>query len=294
VARLASSSLHTPLIETEIFLSSGQKQIEFVNRVRKDKVFTKEGVYFAFPFAMDSPRFRYSTQNGFVDPAQDLLPGAGREWFSTQQWVAVDQDRLTAALVPVDAPLLTFGDIARGTWPKQFGRRKGVVFSYLMNNYTPEGYLAGQGGEFTFRYLLSSGPNLDPERLSKLGWEAMTPLEVNEIRPNDKPVFVPRALNEHQAGFLQVDQANVLLVTWKLAEDRRGSILRFIETSGKAATVSASTPLLNIDQAWSCDAVEDNQHRLSAAGHQFSFEVKPFGIVTVRLVASPTAIPVER
>jgi alpha-mannosidase len=189
---------------------------------------------------------------------------------------------------------LTFGDIARGTWPKQFGRRKGVVFSYLMNNYTPEGYLAGQGGEFTFRYLLSSGPNLEPERLSKLGWEAMTPLEVNEIRPNDKPVFVPRPLNEHQAGFLQMDQPNVLLVTWKLAEDRQGSILRFIETSGKAATVAASTPLLNIDQAWLCDAVEDNQHRLSAAGHQFTFEVKPFSIVTVRLVASPTHSPVER
>jgi hypothetical protein len=143
VARLASSSsnLNTPLIETEIFLPSNEKRIEFVNRVRKDKVFTKEGAYFAFPFGVDNARFRYSTQNEFVDPEKDLLPGAGREWFSAQQWVAVDQGGVTAALVPVDAPLLTLG--ARGSWPREFERRKGVVFSYVMNNYTPEGYLAG-------------------------------------------------------------------------------------------------------------------------------------------------------
>jgi len=282
VARLASSSLHTPLIETEIFLFSNNKRIEFINRVRKDKVFTKEAAYFAFPFAMDNPRFRYSTQNGYVDPAKDLLPGAGREWFSSQQWVALDQGGVTAALVPVDAPLLTLGDIARGSWPTEFGRRHGVVFSYVMNNYTPEGYLAGQGGDFSFHYVLSSGATLDPAGLSKLGWEAMSPLEVNEIRPNDKPVFVPRTLNADQASFLQVDHVNVVLVTWKLAEDRKGSILRFLETGGKATTVTVSSSLLKLEQAWSCNAVEDNQKPLPTTQHGFTLQIQPFGIATVR------------
>ena len=282
MARLASSSLHTPVIESELFLFSNEKRIEFVNRVRKDEVFTKEGVYFAFPFAMDDPRFRYATQTGFVDPAQDLLPGAGREWFSAQQWVAVDQGGFTMALVPIDAPLLTFGDIARGSWPKEFGRRKAVVFSYIMNNYTPEGYLAGQGGEFTFRYVLSSGMKLDPARLSQLGWEAMSPLEVNEIRPNDKPVFIPRTLNANQASFLHVDQPNVVLVTWKIAEDRKGSILRFIETGGKASTVRVWSTLLRLDQAWLCNAVEDNQRPLSTTQDGLVFQIQPFGIATIR------------
>jgi alpha-mannosidase len=75
-ARLESSGVNTPKIETEVILFSGQKKIEFINHVRKTEVYTKEGVYFAFPLAMNRPEFRYEIQNGFVNPAHDQLPGA--------------------------------------------------------------------------------------------------------------------------------------------------------------------------------------------------------------------------
>ena len=88
VAWLESSGVNTPQIESEIILPKDQKRIEIVNHVRKDKVYTKEGVYFAFPFAMQHPQFKYAIQNGYIDPAKDILPGGGREWFSVQQWVA--------------------------------------------------------------------------------------------------------------------------------------------------------------------------------------------------------------
>ena len=73
----------------------GQKKIEFINHVHKTEVYTKEAVYFAFPLAMDQPQFRYEIQNGFVNPAHDQMPGAGKEWFSVQHWVAADQDGVT-------------------------------------------------------------------------------------------------------------------------------------------------------------------------------------------------------
>lgn len=38
----------------------------------------KEAVYFAFPFAMTHPQFQYEIQNGVVDPAKDMYPGAAR------------------------------------------------------------------------------------------------------------------------------------------------------------------------------------------------------------------------
>ena len=63
---LESSGVNTPKIETEIILFNGQKKIEFINHVRKTEVYTKEGIYFAFPLAMDQPQFRYEIQNGFV------------------------------------------------------------------------------------------------------------------------------------------------------------------------------------------------------------------------------------
>ena len=92
-----------------------------------------------------------------ADIYRDQLPGAGKEWFSVQHWVAAEQDGVSAALVPVDAPLVCLGDIVRGTWPAKFTPRSGAIFSYVMNNYYFTNYAAGQGGDFNFRYVFTSG-----------------------------------------------------------------------------------------------------------------------------------------
>jgi len=287
VARIESSAINTPRVETEIVLFDGQKKIEFINHIRKTKVYSKEAAYFAFPLAMSAPRFRYETQNGFVDPGRDLLPGAGLEWFNVQHWVAAEQNGMTAVIVPVDAPMITLGDIARGRWPKEFGSRNGTVFSYIMSNYTPEGYPAGQGGDFTFRYVLSSASRFDPAEAGRLGWAAMSPFEIDEIRPNDKAVFVPRPLSAAQGSFFEMDQPDLALVTWKLAEDGNGTILRFLETGGQHASVRARVPRVEIKSAWRCNAVEDNQQPLEISAHELRFAVKPHEIATIRI--EPTA-----
>jgi hypothetical protein len=283
VARLESSGVNTPRIETEVILFNGQKKIEFINHVHKTEVYTKEAVYFAFPFSMEHPQFRYEIQNGFVDPSRDQLPGAGKEWFSVQHWVAAEQGGVTAALAPVDASLVALGDIVRGTWPEEFGQRPGTIFSYVMNNYWDTNYAAGQGGDFTFRYVLTSGNNLAPAYLSRLGREEMSPLEVDQITSQDKAIDTPRPLVSTQASFLDVRQPDVVLETWKIAEDGEGTILRFLELAGKESTVDVQTPLLEVKSAWMNDALERNQGPLSVSSHGFRFSVKPFQIVTVRL-----------
>jgi hypothetical protein len=283
VAILESSSLNTPLVETEIRLFDGEEKIEFFNRIQKKQVYTKEAAYFAFPFAMGNPEIRYETQNGFVNVRRDLLPGAGREWFNVQHWMAAEQDGVVTTLVPADAPMMTFGDIARGSWPATFGKRKGTVFSYIMSNYTPEGYPAGQGGSFTFRYVLSTSSRFSASQNSRLGWEAVTPLELDEIRPNDKASFVHRPLPSAADSFLGIDQKNVILLTWKLAEDGEGSILRLLETEGRPVTVNLSFPTLNLVLAWRCNAVEDNSQPLDLIHGNLRVSLKPFEILTIRV-----------
>ena len=283
VARLESSGVNTPRIETEVILFNGQKKIEFINHVHKTEVYTKEAVYFAFPFAMEHPQFRYEIQNGFVDPSRDQLPGAGKEWFLVQHWVVAEEGGVTAALVPVDASLVALGDIVRGTWPKEFGQRPGTIFSWVMNNYIDSNYPAGQGGDLTFRYVLTSGNNLQPAYLSRLGWEEMSPLEVDQITAEGKAINSPRPLDSAQSSFLRVDQPNVVLVTWKMAEEGDGTILRFVEVAGKETTVDVQTPLLHVESAWMSDALERKQGPLSVSPHGFRFSAKPFQIVTVRL-----------
>ena len=115
--------------------------------------------------------------------------------------VAAEQGGVTAALVPVDAPLVALGDIVRGTWPLEFGQRSGTIFSYVMDNYWDTNYAAGQGGDFTFRYVFASGNNLDPGYLSRLGREEMSPLEIDQITSQDKAINSPRPLDAFQASF---------------------------------------------------------------------------------------------
>ena len=285
VARMESTDTNTPKITSEVRLFEQEKKIELVEDVNKTEVDSKEAVYFAFPFAMDHPQFQYEIQNGVVDPAKDMYPGAGHEWFSVQHWVSAQQNGVSATVMPLDVPLVTLGDINRGAWPTQFGERTGTIFSYVMNNYWFTNYRAGQGGHFRFRYVVTSAPSTDPTELSRLGWEEMTPLEKDEVTSQDKAQNLPRPLDGKQDSFLQVNDANLLLDTWKPAEDGKGTILRFLDLGGATRTVTVEIPLFDLQQAWQTDAVERNEKPLSLVGSKgFEFTIHPHEIVTVRLI----------
>ena len=290
-ARMESSDLNTPRIQTDVLLFDHQKKIEFINRVEKTTVLTKEGVYFAFPFAMSHPDFRYEIQNGVVDPARDMLPGAGLEWFSVQHWAAVAQDGVSAAVMPLDASMMTFGHIAHGTWPTRFGTRTGTLFSYVMNNYWDTNYRAAQGGEYTFRYVVTSSPATDAHRLSRLGWEEMTPLEIDQVTSQDKAVNLPRPLNGTAGQFIRIGNKDVLLEAWKVAEDGHGTVLRLLNLSDQPQPVKVTTPLLRMQSVWSCNAMEVNQKNLPVADNGFSLTLGPHQIATVRVEGTPVLAP---
>lgn len=285
VARMESTDTNTPKVVSEIRLFDQEKKIEFVEDVNKKEVDSKEAVYFAFPFAMDKPQFQYEIQNGVVDPAKNMYPGAGHEWFSVQHWVSVQQDGVSATVMPLDVALVTLGDINRGAWPKQFGDRPGTIFSYAMNNYWDTNYRAGQGGHFRFRYVVTSASSTDAAALSHMGWEETTPLEKDEVTSQDKALNRTRALDGKQGSFLHIGDKDLLLDTWKPAEDGKGTILRFLDLGGTVRTVTVQTPLLQLQQAWQTDAVERNQTSLSLTGtNGFQFTVHPHEIVTVRVI----------
>lgn len=294
-ALMESSAENTPTIRTEVRLFNDAKKIELIEDVDKKPELKKEAVYFAFPFAIAHPRFEYEIQNGVVDPAKDMYPGAGREWFSVQHWVAVQGDGVSATVMPLDASLVTLGDINRGAWPTEFGERPAVICSYVMNNYWHTNYLAEQGGHFRFRYIITSATHTDAPALSRMGWEEATPLEEDQITSQDKALNLPRPLNGDEGSFLTVSDPDVLVDTWKPAEDGQGTILRLIDLGGTARTVAVSTPLLAIEKVTLTDAVERDIQPITPDGpHSFRVAVRPHGIVTVRIVGKPLLhAPVE-
>ncbi len=281
--KLHSSDVNTPAIDLEIRLYDDQKRIDFDYSLQKSYTTAKEGVYFAFPTAVQSPQFAYSTQQGWVDPAHDLLKGASLEWFNIQKWMAVHDSSVTVGIVPLDASLASFGDINRGLWPSEFTPKTSTLFSYAMNNYWHTNYRAGQGGTFTFRYVLTSAKDFDPPALSRLGWESMEAPVLDSVINQDKAGNPDEPLPAEGASFLEVNSPNVVLVTWKLAENGKGTILRLQETAGQSADVTVTLPRSKVQSAAICNSVEDHLHDLTVTNNQIHLTFQPHEVLTVQL-----------
>ncbi|HTX39163.1 MAG TPA: polysaccharide lyase family protein [Bryobacteraceae bacterium] len=280
--RYQVSGPHAPEIAVEVRLFDGQKKIEIVNRVKKEPVSDKEAVYFAFPFAAPDPQFEYEGQTGTVNPARDELAGGCREWYAAGHWARVSGGGVSAAVIPLDAPLVTFGDINRGLWPQKFEPRSSAIFSYALNNYWHTNFPRVQSGDFRFDYVLTSGSELNPAALSRLGREELTPLELGELTRNDK-VGIRGSLPDTAGSFLSLDGEGVEMETLKPAEDGDGYIVRLLETAGRAGKARLSAGLLPIDRAWLCDAAERNQREIAVQKEGLEVATPPYSIVSLRL-----------
>lgn len=280
---LRSSAEHTPSIETEIRLFDKTKRIDLVNTVEKEVVQAPEGVYFAFPFAAEHPVIRYEIQNAWVNPMQDQLPGANKEWFSGQHWIAVSQPGLSTALAFNEAPLFTLGDINRGLWPKTLELHNGTVFSYIMNNYDGDDERPFQGGIFTFHYALASFAQFDPSDLTRFAKEATDPLEFEMITAADKHGAPPEPLDLPQGGFITIDSRDVVLSTWKGTEDGDGYVLRFYNTTDRPVSARVRFPNLKFQRASHTNAVETNQEALASPGGNITLALKPHEIYSLRI-----------
>jgi hypothetical protein len=290
VIMLESVAPETPQIRTEITLLDKEKRIELRYLIQKKAVLSKEAVYIAFPFAIQSPEFRYETQNGWVNPSKDELVGGSREWYTVNHWASVSGDGVSAAVIPRDAPLVAFGDFVRGNWPADFTPKSSGIFSWLMSNYWGTNFAPEQGGEFTFRYDIVSGAAFDGAELTRTGSSVMTPLEADHINA----AFSPGALPATQGTILQIDNPNVVLSTWKRAEDGEGTILRFVEIAGKEESVRAGSPFLKITEAWDCSALEEKQTSLNVTNSSIELKLHPFEIKTIRLnTVSTLSLPPE-
>ena len=281
--RLTSTNVNTPAIETDIFLPDAEKQILLTVHLHKDRVLTRESAYIAFPFAVDKPQFTYGSQSAWVNPAKDELPGGSREWYLPTTFAAVFNSQVSAAVVPLDAPLMNFGDVMRGNWPAEFNPRSSTVFSWLMNNYWGTNFPAWQGGDFTFRYAITSAATVDAPALTRFAWNALTPLERDDVAASTDKSLLPA----EQASLLEIDNPAVTLLDWKRAEDGNGTILRIQESGGKAGDIAIQSSYLQFVHAWSCDLLEDNQSELRVQGDTLNVSIKPFQVLTLRILTEP-------
>jgi alpha-mannosidase len=131
---------------------------------------------------------------------------------------------------------------------------------------------------------LTTEPQLDGAALTKLGIDEMRPAELDYVVSQDKPGNPPRPLPAEGAQFLEVSGDDVALVTWKEAEDGKGTILRLQEIGGKPANTTIQIPKKDLSSAQLCSGVEDNMRPIPTDGNSVRLTLRPFEVATVRLV----------
>jgi hypothetical protein len=269
------------------------KRVDIANTIEKLPTRTKEACYFAFPFAAGQPAFEYQIQNGWCRPNEDQLPGACREWFTPQNLVHLRDAGFDIAWATPDAPLVCLTDINRGKWLAELPIKNGHVYSYIMHNYWFTNYRAQQGGTLRFRYSLTSGDRLSREALAHFDADTRSPVLAYPFVSSfsAKVGDTSRPFAAASGSFLSLEPANLQMVVFKAADDEDGYILRFREIAGHAGEAELKIPALKLHEAFLCNGVEVNQHRLAATGNVVKVPFQPNQYVTVRLKISGTVKP---
>jgi hypothetical protein len=276
---------NVPAIDTEITLHDSMKRIDIVNRIRKTPVRDKEAIYFAFPFRVPNPELAYEIQNTWVRPNDDQLPGACRDWFTTQNAVVARGRGISAAWATPDAPLITLTDINRGAWLEKLEIRNAHMFSYVMNNYWFTNYRASQGGELAFRYFITSGAQLDATAVARFSSDTRSPLVaypyVDSLTVRIEPA--KRPMPAAAASFFTLSGGAAALSTFKPEEQGNGYILRVRETAGQKVQGVLRSPVFPVAAAAMTNAIEEPGGALPVSANGVQVPLAPWQFTTVRL-----------
>jgi alpha-mannosidase len=151
-----------------------------------------------------------------------------------------------------------------------------VIRISLLRSPTMPDPTADQGKhQFAYSLLPHAGP-----------WDETTISAAYAL--NDPLIVAPGHKTEagdavHLPSLVAADRPNIVIETVKQAEDGLGLIVRLYESRRQRGLVTLTTAF-NLAEAWRTNLLEENQEPLKQAENQVSLFIKPYEIVTVRLI----------
>ncbi|MGH8697960.1 MAG: hypothetical protein ACREVS_15860, partial [Burkholderiales bacterium] len=252
--------------------------VDFENRLTKVPVLEKEAVYVAFPFAFTRPTVEIEVPLGRMGVERDQQPGSCRDWFCHAHWVWLTEGADGLLWSGPDTPLLTLNDLFRGVWRRRI-EPDGTLFAYAMHNYWHANFAARQGGEHRLRYRLSVLPPGDAAEPVRRGWAACDPLYVSARY--DNPGLGPLLARDRA---LILGDRGVLVVSAKPADDGEGAVVKLLDITGAARTVTVWPGAYGFQLARRASLVEMNDDALPVgADRRVSVELAGWGVAAVRL-----------
>jgi len=135
-------------------------------------------------------------------------------------------------------------------------------------------------GEHHFTYSLFPHVGSWDERTIVEAYALNDPLLLYQADIKNTETSLPK---REAKSFVTVDQPNIVIETVKKAEDGRGFIIRLYESQRKRGnfTLTTNFPLA---EAWRANILEENQQRLKVEDRCVFYAIKPYQIVTLRLL----------
>ena len=284
----------------EIILYRDVKRIDFATRLLKDPDYTRE-IFFAFPFAVEKPRFHYEAGLSVIEPIEDQLPGTNTDAASIQHYASVANQKWGVTWTSREAPIALFSEIWPGyvspahhnltppnfvhdflSDPSQF--EHGHIYSLVLSNNYETNFYTSQCGDMLFRYSITShaGP-WNSDRAKGFGWNVSNPLDAVYLARNPSGSLPPTH------GFLELDSEHVELIGLKQAEDGNGIIVRLLETAGKGGTIRLKQNLGKTVAARSTNLAEEDSGLLKSTFDVVEVPVRPWAPSTVRLILAERA-----
>ncbi|GAA4214064.1 hypothetical protein [Actinocatenispora rupis] len=154
-------------VRTTVRLPAGVARVEITNRLAKRPHPEKEGVYFAFPFAVGTPPVAWELTGAVGGTAAPRVPGAPTHLAPLRHWVSYVDGDSTLAWATLEAPLTQFGDIHLPYVPypptvRPEPGEPGSLYSWALNNIWDTNFPAQQQGEHTFRYAIATAAGAEP------------------------------------------------------------------------------------------------------------------------------------
>lgn len=279
-------------IRQTVTVYAERKRIDVVNELEHARVLSvdhheryRNNLFYAFPWKVDGGQFRVEYPGGVVRPYLDQLRWGSHDYLHANRWVDISNRDFGITVAPRNAANFHFGEIRYNQLSNDYQPKGSWLFSYAWSDRMAGLItLNAEDCRASFGYSITSHRgDWNAGDTTAFGWAVATPLAAIPLPSGQKGAWKKPA-----QGFLSLDAKNVQLTVLKAgAQPSGGWIARLVETEGQATLVTADVAALNIDSARLCSIVEDDLAPITVRDGKLSVSVRPYGVVTLRLLAGP-------
>jgi alpha-mannosidase len=196
-----------------------------------------EGGWISFPFKIENPEFKVGRLGAVIDPAKDIIKGAGSDFYLINNGVALHDNQMNGfGLSTPDAPGISLDRPGLWKYSRSFIPKKPNVFVNLYNNQWGTNFTEWIEGSWSVKmYLWSFGGYKNEQSLISPNEEFRVPLKATLL--SAKPGVLP----DSRTGVV-LSRKGVLITSYGPNPFGTGTEIRLWEQAGDAGKCKVTLP----------------------------------------------------